>query len=243
MSVFVLIGGRTNMEQMGNVLEKEILNLSQKKNPIVLYCPYATIKDIDKSIDKFHTLMKDLPCKIIDLTWENIDRFEELLESSDILYISGGCCNDLVEVFKTYGLDKILYKYQNTDKVFAGSSAGAMLFSRASMGDRDMYIDNFHKWNYKMVDCLGILDITICPHYQEEDLVIYNDSLKQYPYDAFGIEEDTMVVIKDNMYYVVKQQRSRSVYYFNADKGYEMMPLYEGVEYEKDCGFRSKGNV
>lgn len=236
---FALIGGKSNKENITNKIEKHLVKLTNKEKPTILFCPYATINDIDKSINKFKKLVSDINCEIINMTLDNTNSFDELLSRADMLYIAGGHCDDLVKFFNDNGLTKILAKHINDDIIFAGSSAGAMLFTVASMGDRYVYLDNFHYHNYKMVDCLGFLNITICPHYQNEDLVIYNDELKKYPYDAYGVEEDTMVVIEDNKYYVVKEDSNRSVYYFDKDKEYLMIPLYEGVCYEKDSSFRS----
>ncbi|MBR6288270.1 MAG: Type 1 glutamine amidotransferase-like domain-containing protein [Acholeplasmatales bacterium] len=233
---FVLIGGKGKDSNL-NHIENEIIKMTNKKNPLVLYCPYAT-KDIEKSINKFHNLMKNLECEIIDLTFDNINDFDSLLNKADILYVGGGVSDDLVDIFKKYNLDKVLYKYLDSNKIYAGSSAGAMLYTKVAMGDKDMFLDNFHNYNYKMVDCLGILNISICPHYQNEDLIFYNDVIKEYSLDSFGIEEDTAVIIDDNKYGCLKDDKKRSVYYFSRDN-YLMVPLYEGEYYEKGSSFRS----
>ena len=233
---FVLIGGKGKDSNL-NHIENEIIKMTNKKNPIILYCPYAT-KDIEKSINKFHNLMKNLECEIIDLTFDNINDFDFLLNKADILYVGGGVSDDLVDIFKKNNLDKVLYKYLDSNKIYAGSSAGAMLYTKVAMGDKDMFSDNFHNYNYKMVDCLGILNISICPHYQNEDLIFYNDVIKEYSLDSFGIEEDTAVIIDDNKYGCLKDDKKRSVYYFSRDN-YLMVPLYEGEYYEKGSSFRS----
>ena len=233
---FVLIGGKGKDSNL-NHIENEIIKMTNKKNPIILYCPYAT-KDIEKSINKFHNLMNNLECEIINLTFDNINDFDSLLNKADILYVGGGVSDDLVDIFKKYNLDKVLYKYLDSNKIYAGSSAGAMLYTKVAMGDKDMFSDNFHNYNYKMVDCLGILNISICPHYQNEDLIFYNDVIKEYSLDSFGIEEDTAVIIDDNKYGCLKDDKKRSVYYFSRDN-YLMVPLYEGEYYEKGSSFRS----
>ena len=233
---FVLIGGKGKDSNL-NHIENEIIKMTNKKNPIILYCPYAT-KDIEKSINKFHNLMNYLECEIIDLTFDNINDFDFLLNKADILYVGGGVSDDLVDIFKKNNLDKVLYKYLDSNKIYAGSSAGAMLYTKVAMGDKDMFSDNFHNYNYKMVDCLGILNISICPHYQNEDLIFYNDVIKEYSLDSFGIEEDTAVIIDNNKYGCLKDDKKRSVYYFSRDN-YLMVPLYEGEYYEKGSSFRS----
>ncbi|MBQ3253662.1 MAG: Type 1 glutamine amidotransferase-like domain-containing protein [Acholeplasmatales bacterium] len=237
MSLFVLIGGKANKEILTNRIEKAIVALANKENPVLLYCPFAS-NDIEKSILRFNNLMKGINCNIINIRLNELDKFEEYLKQADILYIGGGCCDDLVKFFKDNKLDKILLKYIDEDKIFAGSSAGAMLYCTSAMGDKYVYVDNFKSYNFKMLDCLGILNINICPHYQNEDLIVYNDEIKNYDMDAFGIEEDTALIIDGNKYYVVKETKNTSLYHFDR-KTKIMKPLYEGVVYEKDSSFRS----
>ncbi len=236
--MFALIGGKANKEIIGNKIEKELVKLTNKEKPTILYCPYAA-KDIEKSNLKFKALIRDINVDIIFLSFKNINQFEQLLQKSDILYIGGGISDDLVKIFKEYKLDIILKRHLDDNIIFAGSSAGAMLYTLRSMGDKYMFSDNYHNYNYKMVDCLNFLNITICPHYQNEDLIIYNDVLKKYNVDAFGIEEDTCVVIDNNKFFVIKEEGKRSVYYFPFKEDYKMVPLYEGIIYEKDSSFRT----
>ena len=144
----------------------------------------------------------------------------------------------LIELFKKNHLDEILLKYINSNKIYAGVSAGAMLYCKACMGDKYMYYDNFHNYNYKMVEGLGLLNIGICPHYQNEDLIIYNDEIRKYNYDAFGLEEDSAIIICDNNYYVIKEDSRVSAYYFSSND-YIMKDLKEEIKYEKLGGFRT----
>ncbi len=234
---FCLIGGKVNRDYISNKIESHLLSLINKEKPKILFCPYAA-KDIEKTNNKFKELVKDLNCDVIYLNYNNIYDFDKLLNESDILYISGGISDDLVDIFYKYNLDKILIKYLDSNKIYAGISAGAMLYTKISMGDKYMYSDNFHNYNYKMVKCLGLLNISICPHYQNEDLIIYNDEIKKYNLDSFGIEEDSALIIDDNKYYVIKEKKNVSLYYFSKND-YIMQDLKENIVYEKDGGFRS----
>ena len=229
MVTYCLIGGKSNDLACNNI-EKKIIELSKKDNPVILFCPYAK-EDINKSISRFHELMKNISNNIIDLDFNNINDFDNLLNKADILYIAGGTCDLLVEIFKKYKLDDILRKYQNSNKIFAGDSAGAMLFSKIAMGDKYMYSNNYHNYNYKMVNCLGLLNISICPHYNNEDLIIYNDEIKKLDLDAFGIEENACLVIEDNLFYSIKEFPSVALYYFDKNKKL-MKDIKENIKYE-----------
>ncbi len=241
MVTFCLIGGKVNKEPLTNKIESHLISLTNKDNPNILFFPFA-MKNYQKANNRFKLIMNGLKANIHYMEINEIDNFDNLLNEADILYIGGGVSDDLIEVFREKGLDKILYKYMNTNKIYAGVSAGAMLFTVASMGDKYMYSDNFHNYNYKMVNGLGILNLGICPHYQNEDLILYNDEIKNYDFDAFGLEEDSCIVIKDNYFYCLKEEPFVSAYYFKAND-FIMNDLKEGVKYEKIGGFRSKGNI
>ncbi len=228
---FVLIGGKKNKEILTNNIEKYIINLSGKNNPKILFCPYAT-SDYKKTNLKFKNLINNLSADVYYMDENDINNFDKLLNEADILYIGGGVSDDLISLFKEKELDKILYKYLNTNKIYAGSSAGAMLYCKACMGDKDMYTDNFHNYNYKMVMGLGILNLSICPHYQNEDLIIYNDEIKNYNVKSFGIEEDTCLIYDNDKFYVIKDKNNMSLYYFDNNKNYLMIPLRKGEIYE-----------
>lgn len=234
---FILIGGKSKDSNV-NKIEKYAISLTNKEKPKVLVIPYAS-KNIKSSMDKFYKLVSGLNMDIDYMDFDNVSLFEEKLKDSDIIYVLGGVSDDLVSYFIDNKLDIILKKYLDSEKIYVGSSAGAMLVTQISMGDKYMFSDNFHNYNYKMVDCLNILNISICPHYQNEDLIIYNDEILKYNIDSFGIEEDTALVIDNNRFYCIKDNKKSSIYYFDSNNNYKMIPLYEGEIYEKVGGFRS----
>ena len=239
MAFFGLIGGKSNKEILDNRIEQYLISMTNKKCPTILYCPYAAINDIEKSNNKFKRQMNGLDCNIIYMGLDDINNFDYLLNKADILYIGGGHCDDLVELFIINNYYDVLLKYLNTDKIYAGVSAGAMIWCKYGMGDKYIYHDNFHTYNYKMVKCLGILDITICPHYQNDDLIIYNEVIKDYKLDSFGIEDDVALIINGNNYQIIKEDKRRSCYYFGKNNSFKMIPLYEGVDYDENCSVRS----
>ena len=234
---FVLIGGKVNKEILDDKIERDIIDIIGVDMPKILFCPLAAINTL-KSIKRFKEMMKNIKCEIDILDYNNIDKFDELLSNVDIFYVGGGNANHLVEVFKDNNLDKILINHLNDNITYVGSSAGAMLLTCRSFGDRDMYQDNFHNYNYKMVDCLDILHLSICPHFQNDDLIIYNDEVKKMNLACFGIEEGAALVIEDNRFYILKDNNKNMVYYY-PKKDKKMIPLLKGIMYEEDSCFRS----
>ena len=107
-----------------------------------------------------------------------------------------------------------------------GVSAGAMLFTKYAMGDEYIYTNNYHIYNYQMVKCLGLLNMIICPHYDHDGLDCFNSEVKLYNINAYALEDDTAIVV-DEAIKVFKMDKRKSVYLFDKDKDYQMIPLYE----------------
>ncbi len=232
--IFVLVGGKNKDNKLNNI-EKWVYNKTNKEKPRLLFIPLAST-NINKTINNFYKLVSDINFDVSIMDFNNLDKFEFLINDADIIYVSGGISDNLIKVFEDNNLDKILYNHLDDDKIYVGVSAGAMLITKEALGDKDMFYDNFHYYNYKMVKCLGFLNISICPHYQNEDLIIYNDIIKNLNIISFGIEEDSALVIDKDKYYVIKDRLSSAIYCYDNNK---FNNLVIGEVYEKSGGFRS----
>lgn len=78
-----------------------------------------------------------------------------------------------------------------------------------------------------MVEGVGFLDITICPHYDHDGLWCYNDVVWNYAYDGYALEDDTAILLADTIH-ILKKDKTKSIYYFSQKK-HKMIPLYEEV--------------
>ena len=222
MNHIILIGGHDALISNYSI-EDYIISLCD--NPNILFFPTAA-RDNIKNINAFNSLFKKYNCNINHLLlWSNPQKkeIEEKIANADILYFGGGNTLLLVDKLKEYGIDNILF---NTNKILVGISAGAIMLSKYGMGDSFSYFDNGHTYNYKMVEGLGILDITICPHYQNEDLVIYNEEVKNYPFDGYAIENECAIDFYNNTFKIIKANTNNSIYRFRKESDYIMESLY-----------------
>ena len=104
MAVYALIGGKSNLEVKVNKIEQHILSLTNKEKPKLLYCPYAS-SDYEKSNSRFKELVSNLSCNLYLMSEKDYEKFDELLNWCDCIYIGGGASDDLVELFKSKGYD------------------------------------------------------------------------------------------------------------------------------------------
>lgn len=212
----LLIGGLTNNK---NNIENFLINLIP--NPDILYIALAT----DKYEYSYNLFKNKIKTNISILTRKNITNldYESLFNKANILFFAGGNTKELLEYVKKYNLDK----YFTEDKILVGVSAGAIMLASYGMGDADSFIDCGQYFNFKMIKGLGIIDICFCPHYQKEELVLFDDECKKYGLDSYALEDDTAIYFEDGrLSKVIKNEKRNSVYYL-ANNEYILIPLYE----------------
>lgn len=230
MAVFGLIGGRSNPHIHNCDIERQLFQATQKEKPKVLYFPFAS-QEIESSCIKFEKLVQSLSIELDFMkTLGHPEEVRGKVQWADILYFGGGNCEELVFAVLHSCLYGILKEQLSTDKLFCGISAGAILWCVAGMGDRHAYANAYHIYNYRMVEGLGFLPVTICPHYDHDGLWCYNDEVQNYPVDAYALEDDTALFFKDGKVTVIKQDLSKSVYFFDHTRAYQMIPLYKEKE-------------
>ena len=226
MAAYALIGGRSIPHMTDFSLEERIIKRMGFTSCKILFIPLACYPNFEEAIRKFQALVPDWYQVDVLLEYENQRKLYEQMNSADVLYFSGGCAEELVRLSKLYGIDLILKKFQSSNKLIMGISAGAILLSRYGMGDRYSYKDAYHVYNYQMVKGLGILDITICPHYDHEGLDCFNEEVKHYGLDGYALEDDTALLIQPERR-IFKQDKQKSIYFFDSKKEYLMQAMYE----------------
>ncbi|MCR5786873.1 MAG: Type 1 glutamine amidotransferase-like domain-containing protein [Acholeplasmatales bacterium] len=226
MARYFLVGGKDD-DLKSNYLERVLLLLSGKKEPKLLYFPTA-MKDNIRSINHFINTFAGLNVSINVVTlYDKKYTYEELnhlFEISDIIYFGGGNTDRLREKLEEFNIDKLLIKYNNTDKIYAGISAGAIILCNSGMGDSYSYTDNFKTFQFRMVKGFGLLNFSICPHYQKEDLYVFNDAASNLEL-SYALEDDTAIYINKHVN-VFKDNKKHSVYEFKYSLLKPMYPYY-----------------
>lgn len=239
MGKIVAIGGVTPPQTL-DLIDKEIIKLTKKKNPRILYIPTAGGDDLCycdffKSIYegkfgcRFDTLflVRDTPSE---------DETREKVFASDIVYVEGGSIFRLMDYFKKFNMDKVLKEAYKREIVLAGKSAGALCWGRyyfENDNTKDLEIDEFNKG--MEIECLKLLDFTICPHYNVEG---YSERLeamvKAHSVVGIALDNNCAIEIIDNNYRVIAANDNANAYkvYQNGAKISKEMIL-------KDCNFRS----
>ena len=132
-------------------------------HPAVVVFPWARA-----SFDRLYRKRKLLSDYFISLGAATVDFIEysdskvaiaQKIASSNLIYLTGGLANALVERVRKIGVDDLLRGY---DGVIVGRSAGALALCRRCVITG--------RWNkqVRLIDGLGLADLTLKAHYRPE---------------------------------------------------------------------------
>lgn len=151
-------------------IDREIIRLTGKKRPNLLFIPTAsTDSESYYEVVKKH-FIKRLGCKtdVLYLIKKKARR-EEIrgkMLGSDIIYVGGGNTLKMMKIWRKHGVDTLLKKAHKKGIVLSGISAGAMCWFR--WGNSDSRRFNNPKADSIRVSGLGMINALLCPHYDHE---------------------------------------------------------------------------
>ncbi len=224
MASFYLIGGH-DFDLKSNLIAKNLLNLA-KTCPKILYIPIcATNKE--KALNNLKKEFYGLDYQLQVIHLEEYPSFENVLNlatNADIIYFPGGNTSKALNFLKTTGYDKLIFNLSKLDVIIAGVSAGAMIFCEYGLADANSYKDHDEYYNYKLINGLGILAITFCPHFDEGNRILYfKDELTTN--HAFALENNTAIYLENEKLVNFYNVKKYHVYYFSKANNYIMNVL------------------
>lgn len=217
MGKIVAIGGVTPPLTL-DLIDEEIIKLTKKKHPKILYIPAAGGDDIRycEFFKKIYECKFGCNVDVLFLVKETPteSEIEEKVFSSDIIYVEGGSVSRLMEYFERFNMGKILKKAYEKGIVLAGKSAGALCFGQFYFETEniiDFRIDGFN--DYIQVDCLKILDLIICPHYNLEGSSENLDTMiDAYNIVGIALDNDCAIEFASDSYRIISTNDSANAY-------------------------------
>ncbi len=209
MGKYLLIGGgdigRGNTKYETGMIDEEAVKMTGISHPNMLFIGLASSYS-DSYYDTVKKIYADLGCTCSYLKKKNIlnnpDIVKEKIASADIIYIGGGDTVKLVDDIKNYGIDCLLIAASRENKVFVGMSAGAI--SLAKEGLSDALILKGESDSYTLVQGLGLVDLSISPHYHKDSK--RREWLSQELKDSqvfYGIDDGVAIKFSDGQLEVI----------------------------------------
>lgn len=244
MSKIIAIGGgeigRPGYPIETTAIDKEIICLSGKKNPKLLFLPTAS----NDSADYYDTIVKHfkqrLGCEtsVLYLLKNAYTRkqLEKIILNVDIVYVGGGNTLKMMTAWRRLGVDKILHKAWKQGIVMAGLSAGSVCWFKYGNSDS-------RKFKNKDADLIKVRGLDFinalhCPHYDTESdrKNSMKKMMKKTKGVAIALDNCCALEVVDDQYRIVSSRKNA-----NAYKTYWKDNLYFEELIKKEKKFRDLG--
>ena len=151
-------------------ISREIVRLSGKKKPHLLFVPTASSDDKSyaRMVQAHFSGKFDCSVDVLYLHQDSLSfsDIQKRIRRADIIYVGGGNTLMMMNRWKKLGVDKVLKEAHRRGKVLCGTSAGALCWFRQGNSDSRKYYNP--KAGLIKVTGLGFIDALGCPHYDGE---------------------------------------------------------------------------
>jgi dipeptidase E len=217
----VAIGGGEIRTRGTAGIDREIIRLSNKVRPNILFVPTAS-SDSEEYWKRFQEYFGGfLKCRTDALflmrgtpTREQITR---KIFSADIVYVGGGNTLYMMRVWRRLGVDRILKAAYRQGTILAGVSAGAICWFDSGHSDSMSFYDPRH-WKYINVRGLGLVSGIVCPHYNGMTRGVprrrdFREMIRRIGGIGIAIENNcAMEFIDDRFYRVIRSKHHSHAY-------------------------------
>ncbi len=219
--------GRAGYSIETTKIDKEIIKLTGKKNPKLLFIPTASSdsEGYYNTVEKYFG--KKLGCKIdvLYLIKNKLSKkeIEDKILKSDIIYVGGGNTLKMIRIWKKTGADKILIEAYKKGVVMSGLSAGSICWFKYGNSDSKKFLNP--DAGLIKVAGLGLINALHCPHY---DFEAYRKAdlkkmMRKTSGVAIAIDNCCAIEIIDNKYRIISSKKSANAFkvYWKANKYHE----------------------
>lgn len=184
-------------------IDEEIVKLSEKEHPKLLFIGTAS-SNSEEYFNVIKNIFSNLGCIVSNLDIVNTkmekETVEDMIYNTDIIYVGGGNTRFMLEKWQEFGLDKMLKEAYNRNIVLSGLSAGSYCW---------------FKYNYDLIEGLGLIKAINCVHYNEKDEESKNKFykvIKEKNMVGYAIDNCVALEIVNNEIKVIKSDSSRNAY-------------------------------
>jgi dipeptidase E len=175
--------GRLGTKVETTKIDQEVIRLSGKVHPKVLFIPTAS-GDPQGYIDVFvNHYEKRLGCKVNSLLLisekPTKNEIEKKIFDADVIYVGGGNTLMMLKVWRKFGVDRLLMKAFEKGIVLSGLSAGANCWFKNSVSDSRLFKSSGKKGEKKdrsmmLLKGMDMFNITFSPHQTRESFRLFD---------------------------------------------------------------------
>src|SRR5437588_7959792 len=210
MATFTALGGIAKTEPKSNDIRRQIVDATRKRNPRTIYIPADGGEEFEHC-EFFKQKYSSHGCKIEFLTLlrdrPSLTQMKKLLESADLIFISGGNTLRMMRMWKRFGVDRELIKAAKRNIVIAGVSAGAISMFEYGHSDSRSFSGK-PDWKYIRVKGLGLLPGTFCPHVLGENrLEKFAKMMAKHGGLGYGLNDGTGLMVHNGNISVIGDRK------------------------------------
>ncbi len=208
--------GRPGFKIETKEIDEEIIKLTGKKNPKLLFIPTASSdsRSYYEVVKKYFG--KKLGCKteILYLIEEKLKKkdIENKILNSDIIYVGGGDTLKMMKLWRKLGVDRTLIKAHEKGIVMSGLSAGAICWF--SFGNSDSRKFKNPNADLIKVKGLGLVKALFCPHYniEEKRETELKKMMQKTSGVAIAIDNSCAIEIINDKYKIISSKKTAGAY-------------------------------
>ncbi len=208
--------GRFSATVQTTPIDREIVRMSGKKSPRLLFLPTASAGSDEYCAAIYKQFSKRLGCRVDIMLLVNTDpersQIRDRIAWADIVYVGEGNTLRMMKTWRRHGVDRVLRTAMQRDVVLCGSSAGSIAWF--SWGNSDSYKTRDDPTRLARVRGLGFVDALICPHYDVEKhrRPSLEVMMKTHPGVAIALDEYCALAVRDDTYRVLASVKGRKAY-------------------------------
>jgi dipeptidase E len=204
-------------------IDREIVRVSGKKSPRLLFLPTAS-DECEQYCEAIHRQFgKRLGCRVDIMLMRNTDpdraSIKDRMSRADIIYVGEGNTLQMMNTWRRYAVDKAIRAAMKRGAVLCGSSAGSIAWF--SWGNSDSLKSEQNPTKLIRVRGLGFVNALICPHYDTEEhrRPSLKSMMKGSKGVAFALDECCSLVLHGDKYRVLSSVKGRKAYRVFWKKG------------------------
>ena len=208
--------GRPGHQIETREIDREIIRLTKKKCPTLLFIPTAS-GDSEPYFQVVQNYFgKELGCKteVLYLIKErpSNQQIREKILSADIVYVGGGNTLRMMNVWKKLSVDRILKQAYEKGVVLSGVSAGAICWFKYGNSDSRKIKDP--KADLIKVSGLNIISGLLCPHYDTEKdrRLDLKKMMKKTSGISIALDNCCAIEIVDDTYRIISSKLTAKAY-------------------------------
>ena len=197
-------------------IDREIVRLSGKREPRLLFLPTASAGHEKYCEAIYRQFSKKLGCKVDILLLVHTDpEYKEIkkrVARADIIYVGEGNTLKMMRIWRRYGVDTMIRAAMKRGAVLSGSSAGSIAWFES--GNSDSLKSAGDPTKLIRVRGLNFIKGMVCPHYDTEQhrRPSLEKMMKTNKSVAIALDECCAIEVVDGNYRILSSVRGRKAY-------------------------------